>query len=175
MLCVRGPKTYPLVWRHNEREGVSHHQPHQRLLNRLFGRRSKKTSKLGVTGLCAGNSPVTGEFPPQRASNAEIFPFDDVIMNSHLIQSTNIEQPDDIYPHWKATTHICALFNPSNAEIGIFRGNWVNVITIEGLDPCVTRSSTTWQVKATPFSGPNIYISQGIIWCRDYLCSWGRS
>ena len=24
-----------------------------------------------VTGLCAGNSPVTGEFPAQRASNAE--------------------------------------------------------------------------------------------------------
>ena len=35
------------------------------------GRRSKKTSKLRVTGLCAGNSPVTGEFPAQRASNAE--------------------------------------------------------------------------------------------------------
>ena len=33
--------------------------------------RSKKTSKLRVNGLCAGNSPVTGEFPAQRASNAE--------------------------------------------------------------------------------------------------------
>ena len=29
--------------------------------------------------LCAGNSPVTGEFPAQRASNAEMFPFDDVM------------------------------------------------------------------------------------------------
>ena len=28
-------------------------------------------SKLRVTGLCAGNSPVTGEFSAQRASNAE--------------------------------------------------------------------------------------------------------
>ena len=35
--------------------------------------RSKKTSKLRVTGLYAGNSPVTGEFPAQRASNATIF------------------------------------------------------------------------------------------------------
>ena len=34
-------------------------------------RRSKKTSKLRVSGLCAGNSPVTGEFPAQRASNVE--------------------------------------------------------------------------------------------------------
>ena len=32
---------------------------------------SKKASKLRVTGLCAGNSPVTGEFPGQRTSNAE--------------------------------------------------------------------------------------------------------
>ena len=40
------------------------------LLNLLFRRRSKKTSKLRVTGLCAGNSPETGEFPAQRASNA---------------------------------------------------------------------------------------------------------
>ena len=38
---------------------------------RLFGRRSRKTSKLRVTGLCAGNSPVTVEFPSQMASNAE--------------------------------------------------------------------------------------------------------
>ena len=37
----------------------------------LFGRRSKETSKLRVAGLCAGNSPVTGEFPAQMASNAE--------------------------------------------------------------------------------------------------------
>ena len=32
---------------------------------------SKKTSKLRVTGLCAGYSPGTGEFPAQVASNAE--------------------------------------------------------------------------------------------------------
>ena len=32
---------------------------------------SKKTSKLRVIGLCAGNSPGTGEFPAQMASNAE--------------------------------------------------------------------------------------------------------
>ena len=36
-----------------------------------FRRRSKETSKLRVTGLCEGNSPVTGKFPAQRASNAE--------------------------------------------------------------------------------------------------------
>ena len=40
-------------------------------LNRLFRCRSKKTSKLRVTGLCVGNSPMTGEFPAQRYRNAE--------------------------------------------------------------------------------------------------------
>ena len=63
-LTLQGP--------HNERHGISIHQPHGCLLNRWFRRRSKKTSKVRVTGLCAGNSPVTGEFPAQMASNAEI-------------------------------------------------------------------------------------------------------
>ena len=31
----------------------------------------KENIKLRVTGLCVGNSPVTGEFPTQMASNAE--------------------------------------------------------------------------------------------------------
>ena len=45
--------------------------PHDCLLNRLFRRRSKKASNLRVTGLCAGNSPMTGVFPAQMVSNAE--------------------------------------------------------------------------------------------------------
>ena len=60
-----------LQWRHNGRDSVSNHQRHDCLLNRSFRRRSKKTPKLRVTGLCAGNSPGTGEVPAQRASNAE--------------------------------------------------------------------------------------------------------
>ena len=58
-------------WRHNGHDGVSNHQPHDCLLNHLFRRRSKKTSKFRVTGLCEGNSPVTGEFPAKMDSNAE--------------------------------------------------------------------------------------------------------
>ena len=41
------------------------------LLNSLFRYRSHKISKLRVTGLCEGNSPVAGEFPAQRTSNAK--------------------------------------------------------------------------------------------------------
>ena len=74
---ITSPEQYSILcsttlqWRHNEVAGVSNHQPHDCLLNRLFRRRSKKTLKLRVTGLCVGNSPATGEFPAQRASNAE--------------------------------------------------------------------------------------------------------
>ena len=70
-LCRKGVSHVPLQWRHNERDGVLNHQPHECLLNRLSRRRSNETSKLSVTGLCGGNSPVTDEFPSQRATNAE--------------------------------------------------------------------------------------------------------
>ena len=63
--------TSALQWRHNEHDAVSNHKPQDCVLKRLFRRRSKKTSKLLVTGLCVGNSPVAGEFPAQKASNAE--------------------------------------------------------------------------------------------------------
>ena len=62
---------FALQWRHNERDSVSNHQPRDCLLNRLFKAQIKETSKLRVTGLCEGNSQVTGEFPAQKASNAE--------------------------------------------------------------------------------------------------------
>ena len=73
MEAVVHPGSLPLSlrWRHNGRDSVSIHQPHDCLLNHLFRRRSKKISKLCVTGLCAGNSPGTGEFPAQMASNVE--------------------------------------------------------------------------------------------------------
>ena len=60
-----------LQWRHNERIDVSNHRCLHYLLNYWFRHKSKETSKLRVTGLCEGNSPVTGEFPTQKASNAE--------------------------------------------------------------------------------------------------------
>ena len=45
---------------------------------------SKETSKVRVRSvllsLCEGNPPVTGGFPTLRDSNAEMFPFDDVII-----------------------------------------------------------------------------------------------
>ena len=83
-LVRRGPEpdctvTTALHWRHNRHDSVSNHQPYDYLLNRLFRRRSKKISKLRVTGLCAGNSPETGEFPHKWPVTRKMFPFDDVM------------------------------------------------------------------------------------------------
>ena len=69
----------PLHWRHNDHDGVSNHQPHGCLLNR-FGRRSKKTSKVRVTGPCAGNSAGPVNSPHKGPVTRKMFPFDDVTM-----------------------------------------------------------------------------------------------
>ena len=61
-ICV----VYSLQWCHNERDGVSNHQPHDCLLSRLFRRRSKKTSNSASLALVRGihrwpmNSPHKG-------------------------------------------------------------------------------------------------------------------
>ena len=61
----------PLQWRHNEGDSITKLRRLDCLLNCLFRRRPKKASKIRITGLCAGNSPGTGEFPAQKASEAE--------------------------------------------------------------------------------------------------------
>ena len=55
-------------------------------LNRLFRRRSKKTSKLYVTGICEGNSwPVNS--PHKGPVTRKMYPFDDVIRDLPLSSS----------------------------------------------------------------------------------------
>ena len=100
-LALDPNQRWPLQWRHNEHDGASNHQPYDCLLNRLFRRRSKKTSNLRATGLCDGNSPLTGEFPSQWASNTEMFPFDDVIRTQFT---------DAVH----AIVQLMALYRPSN-------------------------------------------------------------
>ena len=63
--------SFILQWYHNEHNGISNHQHLDCLLNRLFRRISKKTSKFHVTGICKGNPTVTGGFPSQRINNVE--------------------------------------------------------------------------------------------------------
>ena len=71
-------KMCTLQWRHKELAGISNHQPHDFLLNRLFTRRSKKTSPWPVWGIhrWPANTPHKG--PVTR----KIFSLDDVIMST---------------------------------------------------------------------------------------------
>ena len=78
-----------LQWRHNDHDGVSNHQTRGCLLNRLFRRRSKKTSKLRITGLCAGNSPGPVNSPHKGPVTRKMFPFDDVIMGTASCQEVD--------------------------------------------------------------------------------------
>ena len=79
-LCYISYMRLPLQWPHNGRDSVSKHRPYDCLLNRLFIRRSKKTSKLRVTGLCARNSPGPVNSPLKGSVTRKMVPFDDVIM-----------------------------------------------------------------------------------------------
>ena len=67
-----------LQWRHNEGACASNIRRPYYLLNRLFRRRSKKTSKLRITGFCVGNSSVNS--PHKGPIKLKMLPFDDVIM-----------------------------------------------------------------------------------------------
>ena len=70
-ILVRQDLYIALQWSHNEHDGISNHHNLNHLLNHFFRCKSKKTSKICVTGLCEGNQLVTGGFPSQRASTAE--------------------------------------------------------------------------------------------------------
>ena len=74
------PRPITLQWRHNGRGSVLDHQLHDCLLNFLFRRRSKKTSKLRVTGLCVGIHRWPVNSPHKSRVTRKMFPFDDVIV-----------------------------------------------------------------------------------------------
>ena len=62
-------ETTPIQWRHYERDGVSNEQPHDCLLKHLFRHLIKEN--IEDPRHCPLWGEFTGEFPAQRASNAE--------------------------------------------------------------------------------------------------------
>ena len=117
-----------LQWRHNDHDGVSYHQPHGCLLNRLFRRRSKKTSKLRVSGLCVGNSPGPVHMCCQLITIILTFTFSltrcqvsHALSNwlreqqrSHYLRYPNCASPEAIFP-----IYLCFAFTPEkNPDMG---------------------------------------------------------
>ena len=123
-----------LQWRHNGHNSVSNHQPYDFLLNCLFRRIWKKTSKLRVIGLCVGNSLLTGEFPAQMASNAgNVF----IWWRHHGYQNLNFGSRDEL-THWIRLTHICVSkvivigldngLSPGRPQAIIWTNDWMLLI-----------------------------------------------
>ena len=84
-----------LQWRHNGRDSVSNHQPHECLLNRLIRRRKHQSSAslAFVRGIHRG--PVT------RPVTRKMFSFDDVIM----------KQLETFAVQWRISLHLASCPN----------------------------------------------------------------
>ena len=93
--CSLGRLPLSLQWRRNDRNGVSNYRRIDCSLIHLSRRKSKKTSKFRVTGLCEGNPPVTGGFPNGPVTR-KMFPFDDVI----IINAASVFLPQQIFFLW---------------------------------------------------------------------------
>ena len=61
---------YSLQWRHNGRESVSNHQPHD-FYSIVYSDADQRKHQRSASLAFAGNSPGTGEFPAQMASYVE--------------------------------------------------------------------------------------------------------
>ena len=155
-----------LQWCHNGRDSVLNHKPRECLLSRLIRRRSKKTSKLRDTGLCAGNSPETGEFPAQMASNAknvyiwwchhgeDLWHFKSL---AHLIQSNNNDNNKNTDAHMRHMVLVSQYItlNTNFASVNVLsvkyltHWGWVKHI-------CVSKLTTIdWDNGLTPGSAPS--------------------
>ena len=140
-----------LQWRQNERDGVSNLRSHDCLPKRLFRCRSKKTSKLRVTGLCVGNSPVTGELSAQMASDSDymfpgrthfaidfvrLFPIRDATRRISLANMVKWQ-----FSGWppKKSKHLVVTKTGENPKSGISKTQFLIVIDFEyiHLDICL--------------------------------------
>ena len=78
-----------LQWRHHECDSVSNHQPHDCLLNRLFRRRSKKTSNASLAFVMGIHRPPVNS-PHKVPVTRKMFPFDDVIMGDLRLNGAHL-------------------------------------------------------------------------------------
>ena len=110
-----------LLWGHNGHDVVWNHQPHDCLLNRSFRPKSRKASKIRVTGLLwPVNSPHKGPI------SQKTFPFDDVIM-THAIKIVAVR----LICHWALaiTQRIWLLFKRQRVPTFTDTSKYVVVIS----------------------------------------------
>ena len=74
-------KIQTLLWRHNEPDCVSNHQPHDCLLNRLSGTDQRKHQSSASLAFVRGIHRRPVNSPHKWPVTRKMFPFDDVIMS----------------------------------------------------------------------------------------------
>ena len=99
---------------------VSNHQPHGCLLNCLFRRRSKKTSKFRVTGLCVGNSPGPVNSPYKGPVTRKMFPFDDVIMSQNKVCEQQAYRDGQVITAYRIVYGVITYPYPGAHSLNIF-------------------------------------------------------
>ena len=140
---------HTLQWHHNEHDGISSHQHLDCLVNRLFRHRSKKISKLCISGLCEGNPPVTSGFPSQMASNMENVP---IWWHHHHNLNTM-----HVYPSMQCPSFVI-LSLTSRCQ-----GEWVSIVILPGLFTLGHKTGLPCQ----PF--PSFELRQGTVGIRKRL------
>ena len=148
-----------LQWRYNERNGVSNHRRLDCLINCLFRLRSKKTSKLHVTGFVKGNHRRPMVSPHKGSVTRKMFH----LMTSSLKKKKNNISVIDILkfrlqlnarrPHWcyiiadsdnvmmtssngsifRVTGHLCGEFTGQVHRRSYHRGPWARAQTFFSL------------------------------------------
>ena len=127
---VTGACPWSLQWRHNEHDGFSNHRRPGSLLKRLFRRRSKKTSKFRVTGLCERNPPVTGGSPHKGPVTREWIGF-----SSHQTVScwqfgiTPLPDPVKNYCQLGFYEQISVTFQPKVYIVSFYSGLYVLMLS----------------------------------------------
>ena len=123
------------------------HQPHGCLLNRLFRRRSKKTSKLCVTGLCVGNSPVPVNSPHKWSITRKSF---------HLMTSS-----------WQKQISVIFKFDWLNRMVWPWshRLKYIFLITPQSLEPQAGVRYLAFYTIPLHWQGPT-YLTMGFLYIR---------
>ena len=122
------PKNRWLQWRHNRRDGVSNHLPYDCLLNRLFGRRSRKTSKLRVIGLCVGIHRGPLNSPHKWPVTRKMFPFEDVysviVISCMILRHFHLSMLPQIYNKRYGKLRKTELILPLSTMVSVARGSF---------------------------------------------------
>ena len=116
----RPPQSNPLQRRHTERDGVSNHQRHECLRNRLAKAQIKENIKAPRHWPLWGNSMVTGEFPAQRTSNADnVFIWWRHHANFRVCQHCGLVFLSAVHVGYAGSSWLCIYLDSNMSEMSI--------------------------------------------------------